>query len=57
MALAVQLNAVAPLMLARQVFLGFEWSIALFLASLVFLKWQSTPSVPSKTYRTRGSES
>jgi hypothetical protein len=56
-ALAVLLNAVAPLMPARQVFLGFEWSIALFLASLVFLKWQSTPSVPSKTYRTRGSES
>jgi len=55
---AVLLNSAAHLMFFHQIVLGLEWaSFRLFLASLVFLKWRSTPSVPSMTHRTRGSES
>jgi len=57
-AIAVLFNPVAPLTLSHQTSLGLEWvSIALFLASLVFLKWQPILSVPSITDRTPGSES
>lgn len=57
-ALAVLFNPIVPLVLSRQVFLGLEWvSIAVFLASLLFLRWQPILSMPSITGRTPGSES
>lgn len=57
-ALAVLLNPVASPALSHQHFLVLDGAgIALFLASLHFLKWQPIFSMPSITYRTPGSES
>jgi hypothetical protein len=57
-ALAVLFNPVVPLTLSHPIFLGLEWvSIAVFLASLLFLRWQPILSMPSITGRTPGSES
>jgi len=57
-AVAVLFNPVAPLTFSRRIFLGLDCvSIAVFLASLLFLRWQPVLSMPSITYRTPGSES
>ena len=57
-ALAVVFNPSAPLTLSHQIFLGLDCvSITVFLASLLFLKWQPILSMPSITDRTPGSES
>ena len=56
--LTVLFNPIVPLTLSRQVFLGLEWvSIAVLLASVLFLRWQPTLSMFSITERTSGSES
>jgi hypothetical protein len=57
-ALAVLFNPITPLTLSHQMYLGLDCaSIALFLASLLFLGWQPILSMPSITDRTPGSES
>ena len=57
-ALAVVFNPIAPLRLSQQIFLGLDCvGIAVFLASLLFLKWQPILSMPSITDWTPGSES
>jgi len=57
-ALAVLFNPAAPLAFSYQIFLGLEWvSIAVLLASLLFLRWQPILSMPSITRRTPGSKS
>jgi hypothetical protein len=57
-ALALVFNPIAPLTLSHQIFLGLDCvSIAVFLAALLFLRWQPILSMPSITDRTPGSES
>jgi len=57
-ALAVLFNPVAPVTFSHRIFLGLDCvSIAIFLASLLFLRWQPIFSMPSITDRTPGSES
>jgi len=56
--LTVLFNPIVPLTLSRQVFLGLEWvSIAVLLASVLFLRWQPSLSLPSTTGRTSGCDS
>ena len=57
-ALAALFNPIAPPALSHKMFLGLDCvSIAIFLASLLFLRWQPILSMPSITGRTPGSQS
>jgi hypothetical protein len=57
-AIAVLFDPVVPVVLSRKNFLWLDWAcLAAFLFSLAALKRQPTPSIPSITNRTPGSES